>query len=174
MRRAAAALAVALATAGAAEAQAPAATATLRIEGAFAKPRELRAQDLAACAARSVEIVPADKGAATPGRSRRYAGCLLRDLVAAAEPVERRPRDLRRSYLVATASDGYQVVLSWAELFLTPIGDTVVVAHARDGSTLDASEGPLALVSAADRGAARHVKMLVSIALRSVPDETPR
>ena len=33
------------------------------------------------------------------------------------------PRSLRRSVVIATARDGYKAVFSWAELYLSPIGD---------------------------------------------------
>ncbi len=73
-------------------------------------------------------------------------------MLAAAKPTESRARDLRRSYVVATASDGYEVVFSWAELFVSPIGDTVVVAYERDGGPLGDDEGRIALVFPATRG----------------------
>ena len=101
-------------------------------------------------------------------RPRRYTGCLVRDLVAAAKPIEGRPRDLRRSYLVVTARDGYQVVFSWAELFVSSVGERALVARARDGVPLERTEGPIALVSGADVSAARHVKALQSIELRTI------
>jgi hypothetical protein len=32
------------------------------------------------------------------------------------------PRALRRTYVVAVATDGYQAVFSWGELYNTPVG----------------------------------------------------
>ena len=90
--------------------------------------------------------LPAKDGAAT----RRYAGVLLRDVLAAAKPAEKERHDLRRSIVVATATDGYQAVFSWAELFLSPIGDGAIVVFERDGAPLAESEGPLAIVSLGD------------------------
>ena len=105
------------------------------------------------------------------GRERRYRGPLLRDLVAAAKPVERHRFDLRQSVVVLHASDGYAAVYSWAELFLTPIGEDSVVACDRDGTPLGDDEGPIAAVSGRDqRSGPRHVRWLESIGLLRAPD----
>jgi len=79
--------------------------------------------------------------------------------------------DLRRSIVVATASDGYKAVFSWAELFNTAIGDGVLIVYERDGKPLADDEGRIALVSLKDtRPGPRHVKWLSSIAVERVPD----
>jgi DMSO/TMAO reductase YedYZ molybdopterin-dependent catalytic subunit len=106
---------------------------------------------------------------ATDAATRRYAGVLLRDVIALAKPVERERHDLRRSIVVATATDGYQTVFSWAELFLSPIGDGAMVVVERDGAPLAASEGPFAIVSLKDtQPGPRHVKWLERLELRRV------
>ena len=110
-------------------------------------------------------------GAAAPdtGVTRRYAGVLLRDVIAAAKPVEKERHDLRRSIVVATATDGYVAVFSWAELFLSPIGDGAMVVFERDGAPLAANEGPFAIVSLKDtQPGPRHVKWLERLELRRV------
>jgi hypothetical protein len=62
-------------------------------------------------------------------------------------------------------------VFSWAELFLSPIGDGALVIFERDGAPLAESEGPLALVSLGDtRPGPRHVKWLQKIEIRRVGD----
>jgi len=162
--------AAAFAFGAAAVAQAlPDGKATVRIDGSVDHPVTLGLDDLRRCAQRDVEITPPAARAGEPAPpSRRYTGCLLRDLVAVAKPIEGRPRDLRRSYLVVTARDGYQVVFSWAELFVSPVGERALVAHTRDGALLERAEGPVALVSGADVSAARHVKALQSIELRTI------
>jgi len=83
-------------------------------------------------------------------RKRSYAGVLLRAVLASAQPVEKQRHDLRRSIVVATAIDGYLAVFYGAELFLSPIGDGVLVIIERDGAPVPESEGPLALVSLRD------------------------
>jgi len=107
--------------------------------------------------------------AADSGATRCYAGVLLRDVIAAANPVERERHDLRRSIVVATAADGYMKVFSWAELFLSPIGDGAMVVFERDGAPLAANEGPFAIVSLKDtQPGPRHVKWLERLELRRI------
>ena len=104
-------------------------------------------------------------------QTRRYTGVLLRDVITAAKPVEKERHDLRRSIIVVTATDGYQAVFSWAELFLSPIGDGALVFFERDGAPLPASEGPLALLSLRDtQPGPRHVKWLDKIEIRRISD----
>lgn len=79
--------------------------------------------------------------------------------------------DLRKSVVVITAADGYRAVFSWAERYLSPIGDGALVIYERDGLPLGDDEGPLALVSLKDtRPGPRHVKWLRSIELRVLAD----
>ena len=77
----------------------------------------------------------------------------------------------RRTYVVATASDGYVAIFSWGELLNTPVGAGVLVAFDRDGVPLRDGEGAIALVSLADqRPGARHVKWLSRIEVKRVPE----
>jgi len=143
---------------------------TLSIDGDVAKPLVLTVQDLRGLPAQHVEDKRGDNRSTGESASpRRYTGVRLRELLDRAQPKEREPRGLRKSYVVASASDGYQVVFSWAELYLSPIGDGVLVVYERDGAPLRAGEGPIALVSLADSSPGpRHVKWLRRIELRAI------
>ena len=152
---------------------APRQASTLRVEGNVENRLTLTVADLRRLPVQQVEdtrqvrvgVVPANETVAT----RRYAGVLLRDVLAAAKLVEKERHDLRRSIVVATAADGYQAVFSWAELFLSPIGDGAMVVFERDGAPLASSEGPLAIVSLKDtQPGPRHVKWLERIEIRRV------
>ena len=136
--------------------------------GNVAQTLSLMVADLKRYPAHQVEYVPRnsteEKGA---GPARRYTGCLLRDVLAAAKPTESKPRELRKSYVVATASDEYEVVFSWAELFVSPVGDSVLVVYERDGAPIPDDEGRIALIAVTDTSPVRHVKWLRSLALRS-------
>jgi DMSO/TMAO reductase YedYZ molybdopterin-dependent catalytic subunit len=100
-----------------------------------------------------------------------YAGVRLTDLLEEAEIRRDARHALRRTYVVATASDGYKAVFSWGELFNTPVGRDVLVAFERDGAPLRDGEGRIALISAADsRLGPRHVKWLRSIEVHRVPE----
>jgi DMSO/TMAO reductase YedYZ molybdopterin-dependent catalytic subunit len=114
-----------------------------------------------------------EQGAAAGAQemTRRYTGCLLRDILDRAKLVEKNRMDLRKSVLIVTASDGYRAVFSWAELYLSPIGEGVLVVYERDGAALSDAEGPLALVSLKDtRPGPRHVKWLRTIEVRALTD----
>jgi DMSO/TMAO reductase YedYZ molybdopterin-dependent catalytic subunit len=100
-----------------------------------------------------------------------YGGILLPELLKEAAIKEDARHALRRTYVVAIATDGYQAVFSWGELFNTPVGQGVVVAFERDAQPLRDGEGRIALVSMADnRIGVRHVKWLARVDVRRVPD----
>lgn len=100
---------------------------------------------------------------------RQYTGALLRDVLIASKPTEPDPLALRQSYVVATGTDNYLAVFSWAELFISPIGDAVIIVYKRDGTTLNDDEGRIAIVSQMDlKPGPRYVKWLKSIEIRRV------
>lgn len=157
-----------LGIAAAAIAQTPSTSATLSVSGNVVEPLTLTADDLRRYPAHAVDYSPrGTRSPAVPDESaRHYTGCLLRDVLSAARPTEAKARDLRKSYVVASASDGYEVVFSWGELFLSQ-GDSVFVVYERDGAPLGDDEGKIALIAVGDRGSARHVKWLKALTLRA-------
>jgi len=174
--RLAAACLLATATAGALFAQAPGAvTTTLTVKGSVERETVFSLDELKRLPVQRVEDVRSvrDSSGAAPASetARRYVGCLLRDVLERAKPQEKRRLDFRKSVVIATASDGYRVVFSWAEIYLTPVGDGVLVIYERDGAPLADDEGRIALVSLKDtRPGPRHVKWLQSIELRTIPE----
>jgi hypothetical protein len=64
------------------------------------------------------------------------------------------------SYVVASASDGYQVVFSLAELDPGFTSNDIIVADMVDGTPLSATQGPLRIVAPKDSRAARSIRML--------------
>jgi DMSO/TMAO reductase YedYZ molybdopterin-dependent catalytic subunit len=149
-------------------------TATLTVKGNVERELTLSVDDLKGLPVRRVDDVRSVRDSAAAADSevaRHYVGCLLRDVLESAKPVEKRRFDLRKSIVIATASDGYRAVFSWAELYLSPIGDGALVVYERDGAPLADDEGRIALVSLKDtRRGPRHVKWLQSIELRTVTD----
>ncbi len=149
----------------------PQPTARVTVGGNVAQALTLTVADLKQLPARQFEYLPGGgehMPKAAPGSGRRYTGCLLRDVLSQAKPTETAPRGLRKSYLVAAASDGYEVVFSWAELFISPVGDSVYVVYERDGKEIPDDEGRIALVALTDTRPARHVKWLKSLTLRAI------
>ena len=152
---------------------APSPALKLTVGGNVANPLALGVDDLARLPVQAVEDVRQIRvaGAAASGSDqvRRYRGVLLRDVLAAAKPLEKERHDLRQSIVVVTAADGYKAVFSWAELFLSPTGDGAIVIFERDGAPLAPTEGPLALVSLRDtQPGPRHVKWLAKVELLKV------
>lgn len=64
------------------------------------------------------------------------------------------------TYVVASATDGYQVVLSLAELDSTFTRNDIIVADTIDGKPLFAYRGPLRIVAPKDMRGARSIRML--------------
>ncbi|MEO6238504.1 MAG: molybdopterin-dependent oxidoreductase [Vicinamibacterales bacterium] len=64
------------------------------------------------------------------------------------------------SYVVASATDGYQVVFSLAELDPGFTSNDIIVADTTDGKPLFAYQGPLRIVAPKDHRPARSVRML--------------
>ncbi len=154
---------------------APPAPAKVQVAGHVENTLELGIEDLKRLAVQHVDDVRQVRMGGMASKeseqTRRYAGVLLRDVISAAKPSEKERHDLRRSVVVVTAADGYKAVFSWAELFISPIGEGALVIFERDGAPLPASEGPLALVSLRDtQPGPRHVKWLQKIEIRRIGD----
>ncbi len=132
----------------------------LEVTGLVSQGLSLSVEDLRAMAKR--------RGLAEAGG---YGGIPLPELLKEAAIKEDERHALRRTYVVAIATDGYQAVFSWGELFNTPVGQGVLVAFERDAQPLRDGEGRIALVSTADnRAGVRHVKWLTRVDVRRVPE----
>lgn len=105
------------------------------------------------------------------GAQTTFKGALLRDVLTTAGVDNGSPFDARKSVIVATASDGWRVVFSWAEIFETSVGDSVLVFLEKDGKALGDDEGRIALVSGGDSHAeTRYLKWLRKIEVRRISD----
>ncbi len=98
-----------------------------------------------------------------------YSGVPLADLLAKfGAPLG---KDLRGKalalYIVATGSDGYQVVLSLAEVDPSFHPGNVIVADSMGGKPLDIKSGRFKLVVSEDKRPARCVHNLISLRLRA-------
>jgi DMSO/TMAO reductase YedYZ molybdopterin-dependent catalytic subunit len=138
--------------------QAPSAhapTTSLAIAGDVPHPLTL---DLAALRAMSRHMVTVREHDVT----HTYDGVLVGDLLArAGAPLGDRFRGPAVStYVLATASDGYEVVYSLAELDPAFTHSEVIVADTVDGGPLDATTGPLRVVVPGDVRPARSIRML--------------
>jgi DMSO/TMAO reductase YedYZ molybdopterin-dependent catalytic subunit len=154
-------LAVALAATAAVAQERPSSVSTqLSVTGEVQNVLKLSADDLRGIAKK--------RGVSTAGA---YSGVRLIDVLEEADIRRDSPRALRRTYVVAFATDGYQAVFSWGELYNSPIGKDVLIALERDGKPLQDGEGRFTLISAADdKPGPRHVKWLNRIDVRRVPE----
>lgn len=140
---------------------APLPSKVVEVTGAVATPLSLTVADLKKFLSQVVDFKAADNSV------RQYTGVLLRDVLAAAKPLEGEHSTLRQSYALAKSTDGYFALFTWAELFISPIGDGALLVYLRDGALLGDDEGGIALISARDtRSGPRYVKWLTSIDFR--------
>jgi hypothetical protein len=139
----------------AAQATAPA-PATLKVTGDVRAPLSLSPDELKAMRRKRVEVKDED------GRPVAYEGVLVGEILKRAGATL--GSDMRgnavATYVVASATDGYQVVFSLAELDPAFTGSEVIVADTIDGKPLFAYQGPLRIVAPKDTRAARSIRML--------------
>ncbi len=136
----------------------------LRLAGQVQNRRTLTLSDLQAFPAAQANVT--FSAGNTPRVSAAYTGALLWDLLVQAKVVTLPTvkNDLLRRYVVATGSDGYQVILSLAELSPDFGGQQVLVAYAQNGQLLDAGSGGFArLIVPGDKAGGRNVSNLVSL-----------
>jgi DMSO/TMAO reductase YedYZ molybdopterin-dependent catalytic subunit len=135
---------------------APAGSGTLKVTGEVRTPLSLSPDDLKAMPRKQIEIKDED------GKTIAYEGVLVGDILKRAGA--KLGSDMRgqavATYVVAGASDGYQVVFSLAELDPVFTGSEVIVADTIDGKPLFSSQGPLRIVAPRDARAARSIRML--------------
>jgi hypothetical protein len=103
------------------------------------------------------------------GADETYSGVLLAALLAKLDaPLGEHLRGKAlATYIVASGSDGYSVVLSIAEADPSFHGGEILVADTRDGQPLG-KNGPFQLIVSEDKRPARWVHNLVSISLQDV------
>lgn len=76
--------------------------------------------------------------------------------------------DALTTFVVATATDGYQVVFSLAELDPALSGSEIIVADSADGKPLVEKQGPFRVVVPRDARPTRSVRMLDRLELTRV------
>ena len=142
-------------------------TSTLVVDGDVGNRLALSADDVRSMAHQRVEVE--DQGARST-----YDGVPLTAFLArAGVSVGKEPLHGRAlvSVVVVTAVDGYQVVFTLAELDADAADSKnriVILADARDGRPLSASEGPLRVIAPGDRHASRWVRQVVRLSVVAV------
>jgi hypothetical protein len=132
------------------------AASTLSVAGDVRTPLSITPTELTAMARTAVEVKDED------GRTVRYEGVLVGELLKRAGATL--GSDMRgnamTTYVLASASDGYQVLFSLAELDPAFTGSDIIVADTVDGKPLFAYQGPFRIVSPKDARSARSLRML--------------
>ncbi len=140
------------------QATAPATASTLKVTGDVGTPLTLTPAELKTLPRTTVTMQD-------EGRTVKYEGVLVGELLKrAGAPVGSEMRgNAVASYIVASASDGYQVVFSLAELDPGFTGSEIIVADTVDGKPLFAYQGAFRIVAPKDLRGARSIRMLETI-----------
>jgi DMSO/TMAO reductase YedYZ molybdopterin-dependent catalytic subunit len=163
-------VAVAQATPDASAASTPAAVTTFELTGLVQNPGSVSIDDLRHYAPESVEV----SYESTQGEGHEthtFTGVRLFEVLSAAG-LAGGPDDAdlayARMYVVLSARDGYQVVLSMGEIAYG-LGDApILLAWEKDGGLLPAAESPLQLVVPEDSNDDRYIYAIETIDVRSV------
>lgn len=99
------------------------------------------------------------------GTNVEYEGVPLREILKrAGAPIGNQLRGKAlASYVLARATDGYEVLFALAEVDAAFANEKIVVADTRDGKPLFGYQGPFRLVCPGDKAGARSVRMLESL-----------
>ncbi len=141
----------------------------LHIDGQVLFPLTLTADDLKSSYASQTVSVTFASGDQTVTAS--FTGVLLSDLldVAGVNVDTDVKNDKLRMYLVATGSDGDQVLVNFAEIDPDYGNQKVLVAYEQDAKPITDKPGPLRLVIPGDKRGGRYVQGLVNLNIRSAP-----
>lgn len=101
----------------------------------------------------------------TDGTQVEYEGVLLREILkrAGAPGGSTLRGKTLTTYVLAKASDGYQVIFTLGELDESFGNNRILVVDKRDGKSLFGYQGPFRLVCPGDKAGARSVRMLESL-----------
>ena len=145
-------------------------TTSITVSGAVEKTLVLRVEDLRQLSSKEIKEIPLIcQTGANVGHLENFKGVLLRDILEKAVVVSRDHNDVKKTVIIASASDDYSVVFSWSEIFNSPLGEGIVVFFEKEGKPLADDEGRIAMISSKDtRTGPRHVKWLKSIEVKKI------
>jgi len=151
--------------------QAPATTHSFVISGEVRSPLTVGVDDLKKFPEVSIgDLVITNHLGEKKSDATGLKGILLKQILQTAELKSENPKVLSTFYFVLRASDGYQVVYSWNELFNTVVGETVYVITEKNGKTLAQMDDAILVVSTRDyKTGRRNVKGLAGILVARVP-----
>lgn len=106
------------------------------------------------------------------GKEHRYEGVLIAELLRRAGQAlgdEMRGPVMQR-YAVMTAHDGYRIVFALPELDPSFTNTPVLIADRMDGQPLSSRDGPLRIISPADKHPTRWLRSLEKIEILAAPE----
>jgi DMSO/TMAO reductase YedYZ molybdopterin-dependent catalytic subunit len=132
---------------------------TLVIVADPSKPLTLKPADLQTMPRTSITVKQPD------GRGVTHEGVLVAELLkrAGATLGKALRGDAMATYVIASATDGYRVVFSLAELDPEFTGSEIMVVDRTNGQPLLADQGPIRIVAPKDLAGARSIRMLERI-----------
>jgi hypothetical protein len=131
--------------------------ATISVTGAVAQPLTLTAADLGALPRATASI-------SGNGMTTTYEGVWVSDVLKkAGVPIGSLRGASLSTYVIASASDGYQVLFSIAELDPEMTEGKVLLADKANGQSLFGEQGSFRLVTPNDKRGARGIRMLTSL-----------
>ena len=100
----------------------------------------------------------------------KLSGVPIKDIFKSVQFKEGNPKLLSTFYLVFVASDGYQVVYSWNEIFNTATGDNTFILVQKNEKQINEMEDRLVVVTKTDfKTGRRFIKGLSKIIVHRVP-----
>lgn len=147
----------------------PEGNTAVTVDGQVLNPISLTVDDLSSrFSSRSLEV-SYRSGSETVSTS--FTGVPLWQILSAAQPnLNADVRNDRVStFIVVTASDGYQAVIAWGEIDPEFGDQPVLLAYQENGAPIDDPQGPFRLVVPGDVRDGRNVSGVVNISLRDAP-----
>ncbi len=138
---------------------------TLVVVGEAGQSVTLKPADLAAMPRSTVTMKQPD------GRGVTHEGVAIAELLKrVGAPLGKALRgDAMASYVVASATDGYRVIFSLAELDPEFTGSEIMVVDRTNGQPLLADQGPIRIIAPKDLAGARSIRMLERIEVVRLP-----
>lgn len=137
------------------------------ISGALKAALSLKVEDLKAFPVGQIETMTVTRRVGDQQVTSSVRGVRLTAVLERAGLASKDEHEWKHTVVLATATDGYQVVFSWPELFNTDVGAGALLIFERDGQPLADREGQIALVSARDtRSGPRSVRSVARLDVR--------
>jgi DMSO/TMAO reductase YedYZ molybdopterin-dependent catalytic subunit len=145
-------------------------TTSISVTGKVKTPLTLTVQDLKAykpVTMRDVKIL--SHSGEVKETIKACTGARLKEVLEKASIVFDERRDFNKTLIIARASDGFQAMWTWHELFNSAAADNIIIVYERDGKLLASREGNFMMLNTNDtRTGPRHIRWLKEIEVRKV------